>query len=360
MYKELINYLIDLVKINSVVGNEKEIADYTQKILTGKLKNVIRFNNSLIGYNDLDKTKKTVGLIGHLDTVPVENELTGKIIDGRLYGLGASDMKGGLAVMLYLIDYFMNRESKFNLIYVFYEKEEGPFNDNGLQPLLEKYGDILKNIDLAFVLEPTNNEVQVGAVGTINAEVIFRGKKAHSARAWQGENAIHKSWKLIKRVNDFGIREYPFSFNIGNKEVNITFYELMNITVAKSEGAKNVIPDYFYLNINYRFSPSKTLEEAKEDIVNIVKDDAEVKFVDLAPPGKIPNKNEILLEFISKFDLPVKPKQAWTDVARLSLFNIDAVNFGPGDPSQAHQYNEYIPIENLYKSFEYLKEFLKF
>ena len=358
MKNRLINYLLDLVKINSVIGNEKEIADYVENFLKGKIKNIIRLNNSLIAYDKFDENKKTLGFVGHLDTVPGENEFTGQIIDGKLYGLGASDMKGGLAVMMGLIDYFKDKEKRFNTVYIFYEKEEGPYNDNGLQPLLERYKDLLQKIDFAFVLEPTNNEIQVGAVGTINAEVNFKGKKAHSARPWQGENAIHKSWKFIKRVNEFGIREYPFKFSLDNKEIDIKFYEVMNITVAKSEGARNVIPDNFKLNINYRFSPTKTLEDAKGDITAIVKNEAEINFVDLAPAGKVPTDNQILIEFIKKYSLPVKPKQAWTDVARLSLFGIDGVNFGPGEPSQAHQKNEYIPVENLLKNFEYLKDFL--
>ena len=358
MKEKLINYLIDLVNINSVIGNEKEIADYTENFLKGKIKNITRFNNSIIAYNDFEPSKKTIGFVGHLDTVPGKNDFNGKIIDNRLYGLGASDMKGGLAVMMGLIDYFQDKESKFNTMYIFYEKEEGPYNDNGLQPLLDKYTDLIKKIDFAFVLEPTNNEIQVGAVGTINAEITFKGKRAHSARPWQGENAIHKSWAFIKRVNDFGIKEYPFQFTIDNKNIEIIFYEVMNITVAKSDGAKNVIPDIFKLNVNYRFSPSKNLEDAKKDIVDIVNGEADIDFIDLAPPGKVPTNNPILIDFIKQFSLPVKPKQAWTDVARLSLYGIDAVNFGPGEPSQAHQKNEYIPIENLIKNFEYLKQFL--
>ncbi|RUM58261.1 MAG: succinyl-diaminopimelate desuccinylase [Persephonella sp.] len=358
MKEKLTNYLIDLVKINSVIGNEKEIADYVEKFLKDKVKNIIRLNNSLIAFNDLEQNKKTIGFVGHLDTVPAENDLTGQIIDNKLYGLGASDMKGGLAVMMGLLDFFKDKESRFNTIYIFYEKEEGAYNDNGLQPLLEEYKDLLQNIDFAFVLEPTNNEVQVGAVGTINVEINFKGKKSHSARPWYGENAIHKSWKFIKRVSEFGVKEYPFKFSLGDKDIEITFYEVMNITVAKSEGARNVIPDNFKLNVNYRFSPSKTLEEAKKDIIDIVENEAEIDFVDLAPPGKVPTNNPILIDFIKRYSIPVKPKQAWTDVARLSIFGIEGVNFGPGEPSQAHQRNEYIPIENLVKNFEYLKDFL--
>jgi succinyl-diaminopimelate desuccinylase len=351
MEKKLVNYLLDLVNIDSITGNEKEIADYTEKFLKNYFpeSNIIRLNNSLIAFDDIDPNKKTIGFVGHLDTVPADNKYTGQIIDGKLYGLGASDMKGGLAVMMGLIDYFNNKNKKFNHIYIFYEKEEGPYIDNGLEPLLANNIDLLKNIDLAFVLEPTNNKIQVGAVGTINANVIFKGKKAHSARPWQGENAIYKSIDFLKRISDFGIKEHKFE--------NLSYYEVMNVTTAKTENAHNVIPDKFEMNINYRFPPNMSLEEAQKEILKIVNNEADVDFVDLSPAGTVCLDNPILREFEKRFNLPLEAKQAWTDVARLSQYGIDAVNFGPGDPAQAHQSNEYIPLENLYKNFNYLKEF---
>ena len=354
MKETLLKYLKELVNIKSITGEEKEIADYIQSFLERffENKNIIRFNNSLIAIDRTDKSKKTIGLVGHLDTVPGINEFNGQVHNDKLFGLGASDMKGGIATMMGLINYLKDKEKRFNIVYIFYEKEEGSFDDNGLEPLLRNYLDLIKDINLAFVLEPTNNEIQVGAVGTINAVVSFKGKRAHSARSWLGENAIHKSADFIKRVDNFGIKECEF--------YGLKFYEVMNITVAKSYTARNVIPDRFDLNINYRFSPSKTLDEAKQDILDIVQGEAEVDFVDLAPAGKVPLNNPLLKEFIEFTNLPVKPKQAWTDVARLSLYGIDAINFGPGEPSQAHKKNEYIPIQNLYKNFEYLKDFVEF
>ncbi|NPA53038.1 MAG: M20/M25/M40 family metallo-hydrolase, partial [Aquificae bacterium] len=211
MENKLIEYTKKLIEIPSVIGNEKEIADFTQSFLEKfyDSENVIRHNNSLIAFDDFDESKKTIALIGHLDTVPGENEYTGQIRDGKLYGLGASDMKAGLAVMMGLIEYFAHKEKVFNTIYVFYEKEEGPFVENGLEPLLKKY-DIIQKADLAFALEPTDNKLQVGCLGTMHASIIFEGKRAHSARPWQGDNAIHKSADFLKRLSEFGIKEYIF------------------------------------------------------------------------------------------------------------------------------------------------------
>ena len=349
---KIISYLKDLVEIPSVIGNEKEIADYTEKFLRNFFpeKNLIRHNNSLIAFDKLDKNKKTIAFVGHLDTVPGENQFTGKILDGKLYGLGASDMKAGLAVMMGLVEYFSDREKRFNTIYVFYEKEEGPYVDNGLEPLLSQY-DIIQQADIAFALEPTDNRVQVGCLGTLHASIIFEGKRAHSARPWQGENAIHKAADFLKRLADYGIHEYDFS--------GMKYMEVMNATMVEFSGGRNIIPDRFVINVNYRFAPGKSIEEAKEDVLRLVNNEAKVEFTDLCPSGNVCLYNPVLSEFIEKYNLPVEAKQAWTDVARLSLYGIDAVNFGPGEPSQAHQKNEYVSVENVLKSFDIFKDFLR-
>ncbi len=346
-----IDYLKKLVEIPSVIGNEKDIADYTQSFLKKFFPEdrLIRYNNSLIAYDEIKPDKKTIALIGHLDTVPGENDFTGKIIDGKLYGLGASDMKAGLAVMMSLAEYFSDKDKRFNLIYVFYEKEEGPYIENGLEPLLTEF-DIIQKADLAFALEPTDNKVQVGCLGTMHASIIFEGKRAHSARPWQGENAIHKAADFLKRLADYGIHEYNFG--------GMKYLEVMNATMVEFSGGRNIIPDRFVINVNYRFAPGKTIEKAKQDVLNLVNGEAKVEFTDLCPSGDVCLYNPVLSEFIETFNLPVEPKQAWTDVARLSLHGIDAVNFGPGDPAQAHQKNEYVPIENVVKSFEIFKSFI--
>ncbi len=351
MKNKLVQYLKNLVEIPSVIGNEKEIADFVEDFLSNFFpdERIIRHNNSLIAYDEILPDKKTVALVGHLDTVPGENDFTGQIKGDKLYGLGASDMKAGLAVMMGLIEHFFEKEKKYNLIYVFYEKEEGPYIDNGLEPLLTEYN-IIQKADLAFALEPTDNKVQVGCLGTMHASIIFEGKRAHSARPWQGENAIHKAADFLKRLADYGIHEYEFD--------GMKYMEVMNATMVEFSGGRNIIPDKFVINVNYRFAPGKTIEQAKEDVLKLVNGEAKVEFTDLCPSGNVCLYNPILSEFIERFNLPVEAKQAWTDVARLSLHGIDAVNFGPGDPSQAHQKNEYAPIPALIKNFEIFKDFL--
>jgi len=352
MEDKLVEYTKKLVKIPSIIGNEKEIADFIQDFLERfyNKKSIIRYNNSLIAFDNFDKNKSTVALIGHLDTVPGKNDFTGQIKDGKLYGLGASDMKAGLAVMMGLIEYFSNKEKVFNTIYVFYEKEEGPYIENGLEPLLKKF-DIIQKADLAFALEPTDNKLQVGCLGTMHASIIFEGKRAHSARPWQGDNAIHKSANFLKRLSEFGIKEYTYG--------GLSFKEVMNATMVDYSGGRNIIPEKFVINVNYRFAPNKSIEQAKQDIIELVNGEAKVEFTDLCPSGKVCLDNPILKKFIEEFNLPVEAKQAWTDVARLSLYGIDAVNFGPGNSAQAHKKNEYVEIKNISDNFKIFKKFFE-
>ena len=350
-----ISLLQKLISIPSVYGNEKEIADYVESFIKEKNPelSIIRKNNTIVAHTSLDTKKKTIALVGHLDTVPGENDYTGQIIDGKLYGLGASDMKAGDAVILKLIEDFALEKPKFNLFFIFYEKEEGPYLDNGLRQIFDKYLDLLKKIDFAFVLEPTDNVVQVGCLGVIHAWFKFKGKRAHSARPWEGDNAIHKSWKLLKFLNELE----PVEYKVGK----LSYFEVLNATMTEFKGGRNIIPEEFKVNLNYRFSPTKTLEEAQRDLLKIKEqvEADEIEFTDLSPAARPCIDNPVLVEFLRKFHLPVEPKQAWTDVAQLSYHGIDAVNFGPGQPLQAHQRNEYVEIEKVKECYEILSNFLK-
>jgi len=348
----VVETLKKLVSIPSVYGNEKEIADFCEDELkkVPSLK-VFRINNTLLAHGEIDPKKRSVALVGHLDTVDAPNELSGKVIDGKLYGLGASDMKAGDAVILELAKELKRRESRFNLFFILYEKEEGPYLENGLRPLFEKFGNLLKKVDFAFVLEPTDNAVQVGCLGVIHAWFKFKGKRAHSARPWQGENAIHKGWKLLKVLSE----KEPKPYRVGE----LTYYEVLNATMVDYEGGRNLIPALFKVNLNYRFSPTKSLEEAQRELLTLGEEvGAEVEFTDLSPAARPCLDNPVLREFVERFRPKVEPKQAWTDVAQLSAHGIDAVNFGPGQPHQAHQKNEFVELQKVRECYETLKSFL--
>lgn len=340
-----------LCQIPSPIGSEAAIADHVERWALGLYPpgEVFRVSHSLV-VGTLDDPRPTVALIGHLDTVPPHPDASPPRIEGdRLYGLGSSDMKGGLAVMMALAESLPRRELPVNLVLVFYEREEGPYRESGLGPLFEARPS-LRDIRFGIAMEPTDNVVQVGCVGSIHATLRFAGKSAHSARPWQGENAIHKAGPLLAEL-----------FALPRREVRVdglTYYEVFSITRAGGGRARNVVPDVFELNLNYRFAPGKTLSQAQEDVRALVAGRAELELTDLAPSGRVCSDNPLYGKLLAASGLEARPKQAWTDVGRLAELGVDAVNFGPGDTAQAHQANESASVEALATAYQALASFL--
>ena len=341
-----------LCHIASPIANEQAIADHVEQWALSRFprEQVFRHSHSLVVGNRAD-VRPTVALVGHLDTVPAHPESGPTRIEGdRLYGLGASDMKGALAVMMGLAEELSLETLPVNVLWVFYEREEGTYVESGLIPLFEKIPQ-LKTLKFAIAMEPTDLTVQVGCMGTLHAALTFRGSAAHSARPWQGENAIHKAGPLLTEISRMQLRELVVS--------GFSFYEVMSATTAQGGRAKNVIPERFDVNLNYRFAPGKSVEQAKEDVLKLVAGRAEVDFVDISPSGRVCADNPYYQRLVKVTGVRVEPKQAWTDVARFAEVGVDAVNFGPGETKQAHQKNESAPLPALGEAFKKLKAFLE-
>ncbi|HYX91524.1 MAG TPA: succinyl-diaminopimelate desuccinylase [Myxococcaceae bacterium] len=342
---------LELCRIPSPVGEEKAIADHLAAWAARHYPRdeILRRSHSLI-LGRLEDPRPTVALLGHVDTVPPHALDREPRIEGeRILGLGSSDMKGGLAVMMALAEALPRADLPVNLLLVMYEREEGPYLENGLQPLLESVP-ALRQVRFGIALEPTDRVVQVGCVGSIHATLTFRGRSAHSARPWQGDNAIHRGGPLLAEL----LNRPPHEVRTGG----FSFREVFSVTRAQGGRARNVVPDAFELNLNYRFAPGKSLEQAQDDVRRLVAGRAEIAFTDLSPAGRVCDDNPLFQRLLAVTRLPVEPKQAWTDVARLSEFGVDAVNFGPGETAQAHQANESAPIPALGFAYERLAAFL--
>lgn len=340
---------LKLCRIPSATGNEGELADFVVNEIRDREGLIHRVGHTVIVTRNGVAGKPTFGLFGHLDTVAPSANQTIAMLDGRVYGCGASDMKGGLALMLELL----SLPCEVGLVLVFYDREEGPYSENGLQLILATPG-LLPHVDVALALEPTNNEIQAGCLGGLHAIVTFRGRRAHSARPWQGENAIYKATGLINRLANLE----RVAVEVGG----LTFYEVMTVTTAHSEGNRNVVPERFQLNLNYRFAPGKSIATAKRDLASKimpeVESDVSIDIVDEAPAGDVFHNHPLFADWTMKNKLPTSPKQAWTDVAQLTARGIAAVNFGPGDPSLAHQAEEYISIPALVHGYELLADLI--
>jgi len=344
---------LSLCEIASPYGEERAIADLVEAWARspGMSLKVERLGNAVI-VGSADPKKPTLGLVGHLDTVPAAEEATAPRIDGdRLIGLGSSDMKGALAVMQCLIEDLQRAPSPLQLMAIFYDKEEGPHADSGLATVLAKRPDLVA-IDLAIVMEPTDGVVQVGCLGSIHATVTFAGKAAHSARPWQGRNAITRAGAFLARLDAAKAVEVE----VGGHR----FTEVATVTLAEGGHYRNVVPDRFTLNLNTRFAPGVSLAAAKARVEALLEGESEctVEFTDLAPAGGVPEDNPLLDRLVATGELAIAPKIAWTDVARFSEAGIDAVNYGPGLGAQAHQAGEYADLPALVTAYETLATFI--
>jgi succinyl-diaminopimelate desuccinylase len=286
---------------------------------------------------------------GHLDVVRTEHDGPPRIEGDKLYAPGAADMKSGLAVMLELLDSGFAEHNAVDLTLVFYAREEGPFADNELGPVLAQIPE-LAEVDLAVCLEPSDNKLQLGATGSIHAEVTFVGRTSHSARPWQGENAIQKAGPFLTDLAGLSPRETTID--------GMLYRTVTSVTLAEGGRGRNIIPDRFKLNVNHRFAPDTTLEQAKRDVEALVAGRGEVRFTDLSPSAP-PFAVHPLVRALSASGIAgTEPKQAWTDVARFAALGVPAVNFGPGEQAQAHQKNEWTSLAKLEAGYAILTRFL--
>ncbi|MFO0597971.1 MAG: succinyl-diaminopimelate desuccinylase [Myxococcaceae bacterium] len=343
---------LELVRLPSVIGHEQAIADHVEAWARAHAaaNQVLRVSHSLV-IGDRADPRPAVALVGHLDTVPVGAAPNPARIEGdRLFGLGSSDMKGSLAVMMALWEALPRERLPWNLLLVFYEREEGPFQESGLGPLFAAAPELAR-LRFAIAMEPTDGAVQVGCVGSLHAQLVFEGQAAHSARPWQGKNAIHAAGSLLA---DLERRERVAVVQEGH-----TFFEVMSATLAKGGRARNVVADAFELNLNYRFAPGKSLEQAQADVKAFVAGRCAVRFTDLAPSGRLCGQNPLFQALTARSGRPAEAKQAWTDVARFSELGVDAVNYGPGETAQAHQATESASVAALQHAFDALNDVLR-
>ncbi len=341
--------LVWLIGVPSPTGEEQALCTAVARRLSPRYgaDALLRVGNALVvGRPD---QRPQITFYGHLDTVPAQGNAVPELREGRVHGVGASDMKSGLAVMVALLEDGAVGAGPYNLTAVFYDREEGPADENGLEDVLNAVG-WLGQAELAVVLEPTDLEVQLGCQGTLNATVSFLGRAAHSARPWLGENAITKAGAWLVDM----ARRAPRKVMVNELEFN----ELFSVTKAQGGVASNVIPARFDLNVNYRFPPDLTLEQAESRLLAATAAADEVEIVDRAAPAPIPEGNAHLERLSAVSGAVLTGKQAWTDVARLAQRGIPAVNYGPGETAEAHRADESVEAQNLEVAFAALRRFL--
>jgi succinyl-diaminopimelate desuccinylase len=234
--------------------------------------------------------------------------------------------------------------------FVFFGREELPFGDSALTPLLEREPG-LRTADLAIVMEPTSNEIHAGCVGNINATWTFRGVAGHSARPWLADNAIHRAGR--------GIAEIAALEPIDHEFAGLVFREVVSAVTVHGGVARNVVPDACVVELNMRYAPGTSAEEAEARLRALCEPHGELRIDGNAPSGAVPDvRNGLVSKLVAAGDLSVAPKQAWTPVAELALAGVDAVNFGPGAPRFAHRRDEQVEVAALVESYTILERFL--
>jgi succinyl-diaminopimelate desuccinylase len=334
-----------LVDIPSVSRAEAEAMAYVRSELP--LAPVWSTEDVLFATSRRTPGRPFVMLAGHVDTVPAQDNVPGRIENGSVIGLGASDMKGGVAVMLELADWAAANETELDLGFLFFTREELPAEESPVPEFLDACAEA-KEAALVIVLEPTDNELHVGCVGNLSAGLTFRGTSAHSARPWTGENAIHKAAATLAPLAELE----PLDVEVDG----LVFREVVSVVAIEGGIADNVVPDRCLAGLNYRYAPGRTREQAEARLRQLA-GDADVEILGNSPPAHVVVDTPLVARLREAGGLAVRPKQAWTPVAQFAEAGLDAVNLGPGATRYAHRADEQVDTAELVRTFETLRLF---
>jgi succinyl-diaminopimelate desuccinylase len=337
----------ELVDVESVSGNEAALAGHVEAALrrTAHLK-VERFGNTVVARTSRGRPQRVV-LAGHLDTVPIAGNLPSTVDGDILRGCGTSDMKAGVALALHLAT--TQPVTRYDVTYLFYDCEEVESARNGLNRLSQSRSDLLTEADFAILLEPTYGLVEAGCQGTLRAAVQTAGQRAHSARSWLGVNAIHAMAAVLTRLQAYEARTVTID--------GCTFREGLNAVKIHGGVSGNVIPDECTVEVNFRFAPDRTVEQAVAHLEETFAG-YPITVIDSAP-GALPGLSaEPVREFLATIGEPPQAKLGWTDVARFAALGIPALNYGPGDPNLAHKPEEQVEMSKIRTGAEVLTRWL--
>ncbi|WP_406092256.1 succinyl-diaminopimelate desuccinylase [Kitasatospora purpeofusca] len=335
-----------LVDFPSVSGDEQALADAVEAALrTLPHLTVDRYGNNVVARTNLGRAERVL-LAGHIDTVPIADNLPSWVEGDLLHGCGTSDMKSGVAVQLRLAATLPgpNRD----LTFVFYDCEEVEAHRNGLGHLAQAHPDWLA-ADFAVLMEPSGAVVEGGCQGTLRAQVRLTGVRAHSARSWLGDNAIHHAGEVLRRLSEYRARKVDID--------GLEYHEGLNAVRIDGGVAGNVIPDECVVTVNFRFAPDRDEAEAEKHVREVF-DGYEVTVTDFAP-GALPGLNQPAAKaFLAATGGTARAKFGWTDVARFSALGVPAVNYGPGDPNMAHKRDEHCSLSAIAETEERLRAWL--
>jgi succinyl-diaminopimelate desuccinylase len=336
-----------LVDVPSVSGQEAALADAVQDALAAQAPHLqlLRSGNTVLARSDLGRPQRML-LAGHLDTVPIADNVPSRRSDGLLYGCGTSDMKSGDAMILHLAATVP--DPVHDLTVVLYDCEEVGADRNGLGRIEAEHPEWLV-AQLAILAEPTNGAVEAGCQGTLRVTVRTAGRRAHSARSWLGDNAIHAAGEVLDRLRRYRPRTVEID--------ECTYREGLQAVSISGGVAGNVVPDACELAVNFRFAPDRSLSDAQAHVREVF-DGCDLEFTDGAA-GALPGLDApAARQFLAAIGVAPVAKFGWTDVSRFAARAIPALNFGPGDPNLAHTREEHVRTDQITACTEALRRYL--
>ena len=338
-----------LVDIPSESRDEAGIAGEVEAALRAQTSvfEIVRNGNAVLARTSLGRPSRVL-LAGHLDTVPVAENLPSRLDNGELHGCGTADMKSGDAVFLHLAATIA--EPVHDLTLVFYDCEEIDSAASGLGRIERELRDWL-TADVAILGEPTAGYIEAGCQGTLRVVVSASGTRAHSARSWLGDNAIHKLGAVLDRLAGYRARSVDVD--------GCTYREGLSAVRVDGGVAGNVIPDAASVTVNFRFAPDRSVDAALQHVHDVFEGlDVQVELTDSAA-GALPGLSQPAAKaLVEAAGGQVRAKYGWTDVSRFAALGIPAVNFGPGDPNLAHRRDERVPVAAITAAVDMLGRYL--
>jgi succinyl-diaminopimelate desuccinylase len=336
-----------LVDVPSVSGDEGALASALEHALREQAPHlsVLRSGDAVLARTNLGRERRVL-LAGHIDTVPIADNVPSRRDGDRLYGCGTSDMKAGDAVFAHLAAALP--QPRHDLTFVFYDCEEVEADRNGLGRIEREHPDWLA-ADLALLGEPTNGAIEAGCQGTLRAEITTRGRRAHSARSWLGENAVHAAEPVLRRLAGYSARDVDID--------GCRYREGLQAVRIAGGVAGNVVPDECVVTVNFRFAPDRGTAAAQQHVREVF-DGFELAVTDLSP-GALPGLGApAAQEFLAATGTRPSAKYGWTDVSRFAALGIPALNYGPGDPNLAHTREEHVELVKITEAVDVLRRFL--
>jgi len=338
-----------LVDIPSESRHEDRIADEVEAALREQTDgfDIVRNGNAVLARTQLGRPSRVL-LAGHLDTVPIADNLPSRRLDEELHGCGTVDMKSGDAVFLHLAATIA--EPAHDVTLVFYDCEEIESAVNGLGRVQRELPDWLQ-ADVAILGEPSGGFIEAGCQGTLRVVVSAAGTRAHSARSWMGDNAIHKLGAVLDRLTAYQARDVDID--------GCTYREGLSAVRIDGGVAGNVIPDAASVTVNFRFAPDRSVADALAHMGELLDGlDVRIEQTDAAP-GALPGLTKpAAAALVAAAGGRVRAKYGWTDVSRFAALGIPAVNFGPGDPNLAHRADERVPVAQITAATDVLRGYL--